>query len=232
MARAVRGVPTLLVGVLLIAVLFTAYTAQTSLAHHEPADKVAVAGSTRQVIGVEADPEVIMQEQMRVSSPSDLLLQVELECSLVTDVTTEGDDDQHAEAQFQVWVEIDGTPVTVSGDDTNGKVVFCNRRYQRIVSGLNDVPDTDDSDDDLTIETFLSTRSTHGFNWIAIDAGRDTVYDTNNDNILNIEVWADYTESETARGNAEAVIGKRTLIIEPTKLSVHEIVVEEPGVGN
>lgn len=227
-----RTISTIVAAMLAAAIAFTAYTAQSSEAHHEPANKVAVAGSTIEVIGEEEGPVSIMQETMRVASPTDLGLLVQLECSLVTDVKTVGDDDQSAEAQFDVWVTVDGTPVPVAtGDENEGRVTFCNRRYQRIVSGLNNATDTDDSDDDLTIETFLSTKSTHGFNWIALNTGRDG-YDKNNDNILDIQVWADYTETETENGNAEAVIGNRTLIVQPDNYSVHEAVTERPGTGN
>lgn len=236
-----RKIPTILGTLLLAATLFTAYTATNATASHEPANKVAAAGSTTEIIGVQEGPVSILQEQLRVASPTDLMIHVQLECSLVTDVKTVGDDDQSAEAQFNVWVTIDGTRVPVSavapdnneagttGDD--GSVTFCNRRYQRIVTGLNNEPDTDESDDDLTIETFLSTKSTHGFNWIALNTGRDG-YDLNGDNILDIQVWADYTETQSEKSNAEAVIGARTLIIEPDNFSVHEAVLERPGAGN
>ena len=240
-SRAIRNTSNIVAGILAATLAFTVFTAQASQASHEPANKVAAAGSTVLVQGVEEEAQVILQEQLKVSSPADLQLLVQLECSLVTDVKTEGDDDQHAEAQFDVWITIDGTRVPVSaaapsnqeggteGDD--GSVTFCNRRYQRIVSGLNNGVLDDDSDDDLTIETFLSTKSTHGFNWIALNTGRDG-YDANGDNILDIKVWADYTESESETGTADAVIGNRTLIVEPTNLSVHEAVVQAPGAGN
>ena len=237
----VRDAFIVLATLFVTAALLVTYVAPQAGASHEPANKIAAAGSTTEVIGVEEGARPIMSETLRVASPTDLGILVQLECSLVTDVKTVGDDDQSAEAQFDVWVTIDGTRVPVSaaapanneagtaGDD--GSVTFCNRRYQRIVSGLNNATDTDDSDDDLTIETFLSTKSTHGFNWIALNTGRDG-YDANGDNILNVQVWADYTESETENGNAEAVIGNRTLIIEPNNYSVHEAVVQAPGAGN
>lgn len=232
-----RKLPTIVGALLLAATLFTAYTATQATAGHTPANKTAVAGSTVDVIGEAEGPVSIMQEQLRVSSPADLKLYVQLECSLVTDVKTVGDDDQSAEAQFDVWVTIDNKPVPVAatvptgeGAD-DGRVTFCNRRYQRVVSNLNNGAADDDSDDDLTIETFFSTKSTHGFNWIALNVGRDG-YDANGDNILDIQVWADYTEAETSKATASAVIGKRTLIIEPDKFAVHEAVLERPGVGN
>src|SRR5687768_15892965 len=121
MSSAVRRSLSSILSIALIATLaFTTYTATRADASHEPANKVAAAGSTVEVIGVAEEPKVIMEEQLRVASPTDLMLQVQLECSLVTDVKTTGDDDQHAEAQFDVWVTIDGVPVPVSSDDTNG----------------------------------------------------------------------------------------------------------------
>ncbi len=237
--RSVRSISTLVAAILAVAIAFAAYTAQSSQAHHEPANKVAVAGSTVEVIGKDEPPVSIMQETMRVASPTDLGILVQLECSLVTNVKTVGDDDQTAMAQFDVWVTLDGEEVPVAatvpqgaGAD-DGHVTFSNREYRRKVSGLANNPNTDLSDDDLTIETFLSTKSTHGFNWIALDSGGE-YYDKNNDNILDIQVWADYTETESdaAKVDAEAIIGKRTLIVQPDNYSVHEAVLERPGTGN
>ena len=236
-----RSLSSILSIALIATLAFTTYTATRADASHEPANKVAAASSVVEVVGEAEGPVSIMQEQLRVASPTDLMIQVQLECSLVTDVRTEGDDDQHAEAQFDVWVTVDGTPVPVSSTPTynedgtviadDGSVTFCNRRYQRVISGLNNGLVDDDSDDDLTIETFLKTKSTHGFNWIALNTGRDG-YDKNGDNILDIQVWADYSESETEKSEASAVIGNRTLIIEPDNFSVHEAVVERSGAGN
>ena len=240
----VRDLFVALASVCVASLLIVSYVAQGADASHEPANKTAVAGSTIVRIAEEAEAQPILQETMRVASPTDLMLQVQLECSLITNVKTVGDDDQHAEAKFDVWVTIDGVRVPVSaaapanneagntGDE--GTVTFCNRRYQRIVSNLEEgnPPVDDDSDDDLTIETFLSTKSTHGFNWIALNTGRDG-YDVDGNNILDIKVWADYTESESSpEQKAEAVIGNRTLIVEPDNFSVHEAVQPGPGAGN
>lgn len=226
----VRDAFIVLATLFLTSALLVTYVAPQADASHEPANKVAVAGSTAEVLGVNDAAEVILSEQLRVASPTDLGLLVQLECSLVTDVKTVGDDDQFAEAKFDVWVTIDGVEVPVA-QDGEGEVTFCNRRYQRAVSGLNNGTLDDDSDDDLTIETFLDTKSTHGFNWIALNSGNE--YDADGDNVLTVEVWARYTEAESnADQNAEAVIGNRTLIIEPNNYSVHEAVVQGPGAGN
>lgn len=220
---------------LLVSVIFTAYTAQQAIGGHMPADKVAAAGSTIDTI---EDATPILQDTMKVSSPSDLILSVTAECSILTALSTQGSDvadsqeTDSAEGKIEIWVTIDGRPVPVASDDADqdGRVVFCNQAYQRTVQDTESSDDGHDSERD-----FIRTRHANAFNWLAIDTG--TVYDdpSNGNNILNIQVWARYMDSTAGAGRcrqdtaqpafatcSEAIVGQRTLIVEPTKLSIHE----------
>src|SRR5688500_2587284 len=171
MSFRVRGLPTILVGMLLIAVLFTAYTAQRSLAQ-QPANKIAVSGSDIDAIG--ADGTTIIEETMKVSSPSDLILSVTAECSIITELTTGGDaaDSSSAFGSVRLQVLIDGTPVEVASDESDtseddqaddddsvGEVTFCNRAYGRTVEDSEGDGDVDKEDD------FIRTRTANAFNW-------------------------------------------------------------------
>lgn len=181
-------------------------------ATHEPANKTSAAGSSTEFIpGTETTPTVILSEFVKTSKPTDLILGVTLECSITTEVTTVGSDDQTAFGQIRVWVEIDGVPVKVAQDDPdNGRVVFCNRTYQRTTTLFDD--------EDATIKTFMQTRSANGFNWMALDVGSA---------VHKIEVKAALTLSATTdKTKAAAVIGNRTLIVEPTKAANDEAVTE------
>ncbi len=237
--RAVRGLPTVLVGMLLIAVLFTAYTAQRSLAQ-QPADKIAVSGSD---IDTVSDSTPIITETMRVSSPSDLILSVTAECSIITELTTGGDaaDSSSAFGSVRLRVTIDGHPVPVASDesaeseddaadddDSVGEVTFCNRAYGRTVEDTEGDGDVDKEDD------FIRTRTANAFNWIALNAG--TLYDEGNDNILEIQVLADFDTATTGDAVADAFVGSRTLVVEPGHFAVNETVDPEetggPGNGN
>lgn len=186
--------------------------ANDAAATHSPADKMAVAGATLEVLRDESllnsDPTIatILTGTMRTSSPTDLILSVTLECALWTTVATVGNDESEARATVKVWVEIDGNPVVVSSDEAGaedaGKVVFCDRTHRQTVTDLDD--------DDARIEQFLRTRTANAFNWVALNVGSG---------IHTIEVKAELDTAATDAGQTMAAIGKRTFVAEPTKLA-------------
>lgn len=179
----------------------------------EPANKVSASGSETEVVRATPGSNVvtILTEVVKTSKPTDLILGVTAECAITTDVTTVGSDDQTAVGDVKVWIEIDGQPVPVSSADADkGKVVFCNRTYQRQTALGSD-------DEEDSIRTFMATRAANGFNWMALNVGSAT---------HKIEVKAELTTSQTARASAIAVIGNRTLIVEPTKSANNETVSE------
>lgn len=151
---------------------------------------------------------------MRVSPPTDLIIQVTAECAIFTALTTTGNDTAQAFGEVKVWVELDGTHVPVATADLDeGRVVFCNRRYHRTTTLFDD--------EDATIESFIDTRTANGFNWLALNAGS---YDdpANGFGIIDVAVKATLTEGTMGDATAEAVVGNRTVIVEPTKASNHE----------
>jgi hypothetical protein len=179
-------------------------------ATHQPADKMAVSGSALEIItapllaGASTTTKELLKGTIKTSSPTDLVLSVNLECALWTDITTVGNDESESMARVKVWVEIDGKPVAVSGDDTaeTGKVVFCDRAYKRTT--------TDFDDEDARIDSYLRTRSAHSFDWIKMNLGSG---------VHTISVKGELQTAVTGAGMAQAAIGKRTLIVEPTKLA-------------
>ena len=180
-----------------------------AIATHEPADKVSAAGSETEVIRATPGTNVVtlLSEKVKTAKPTDLILGVTAECAITTDLETIGSETQQAEGTVRVWVEIDGKPVPVSSEDTDGgRVVFCNRMYERTTQ-----LGTDDEQD--SVKTFLRTRSANGFNWMALNVGSATHL---------IEVKAELTTSQTQRASAIAVVGNRTLIVEPTKATNDE----------
>jgi hypothetical protein len=107
-------------------------------------------------------------------------------------------------ATVKVWVEIDGVPVPVTSDPAkggpdDGRVVFCNRDFR--ISTL--IPIVID-------DLFIKTRSANAFNWGALNVGAG---------IHTIKVKARLEGEVTVMGNAHAAVGKRTLIVEPSKLA-------------
>ena len=173
---------------------------QDAEATHSPANKVSAIGSTIEV-AAPGETLTILAGSMKTSSPTDLILSVSLECSILTQVTTVGNDDQQAFGRVEVWVEIDGQPVGVTdGDD--GRVVFCDRVHRQTTSLFDD--------EDATIESYLETRTANAFNWVALNTGSGEHL---------IEVKAHFTEEATDEAIAKAVVGKRTFVAEPTKLA-------------
>lgn len=210
-------------------------TTPSAEAGHEPAQKVAAAGSDIDEVD---DSTPILSETVRVSSTQDLVLQLTAECSILTELTT-GPSDQpgasdsaFAFGSVRMRIEIDGVPVAVANDEagTNegdaednddeiGEVTFCNRAYSRTVT------DGEDDEDGLDEEhDFIRTRTSNAFNWLALDIGFNFDSPTNGNNIVLIEVFADFDTSTTGDAVADAFVGSRTLIAEPTNASVHEVV--------
>jgi hypothetical protein len=232
-----RSVGNIILIALLSGVLVT--QAIQAVATHQPADKVAAAGSEVQELGPAAGSEVILSERFKISSPSDLLLGLTLECSIITDLFNTGNSTQSVEATIKTWVTLDGTIVPVSTDDATetGRVVFCNRAHRQELQE----DDTDDSNDD--IEQFQRTRHANSFNWLALNVGVDCpdpqtdpetfCYDTadNGNNIIDLEVNAELTTTAACtsfdpndQNCATGFVGHRTITVEPTHASNHETV--------
>ena len=225
-------------GAIALASLFVAslmlvmYVAPPADADHEPANKVAAAGSQTEVF--EPGKTVpVLSERVRVSSGADLILSATAECDILTELTTGGAGENANSAgafgQVRMWLTIDDKVVPVSSDDATetGKVVFCNRAHNKSITDEEDPEDGTDEEYDMT-----RTRSANGFNWLALDTG--FIYDKaeNGQNLLDIVLWAEFTETTVNRGVAEARVGHRTLIVEPTNVSVHEAVQATGGNGN
>ena len=157
----------------------------------------------------------ILSEVVKTSKPTDLLLSVTAESSIITDVTTMGNDDQYAKGALQVYITINGNvvmspapagPGNLPHGDTGG-VVFANRMYQRQTTLFDD--------EDATIRTFMDTRHAAGFNWMAFNVGSGT---------HTIKVFATYSQENTGTASASGAIGTRSLVVQPVKSGVRETV--------
>ena len=229
---------TAAMAVLLACTMIMLVTTPSADAGHEPANKVAAAGSDVEQLG---DSTPVLSETVRVSSTQDLVLQLTAECSILTQLTTNNSEpSSSAFGSVRMRIEIDGTEVgvtTVEGtgaddaaddDDEIGEVTFCNRAYSRTVTDQEDPPDGIDEESD-----FIRTRTANAFNWLATDIGFNYDDPGNGNNIVEIVVFADYDTTASGAGDmAEAFIGSRTLIAEPTHASVHETVEPTGGEGS
>jgi hypothetical protein len=193
---------------------------QAVFATHTPADKVVASGSKTQVLGP-GDQVPILTATLKTSKPTDLILSVAMECSIFTRLVTGpsdqgGADTATASGVIRAWVEIDGKivpinsvsnppqPPPAAGDDTD-KVTFCNRTYSRTVTDAENPLDGQDIEDD-----FIDTKNANSFNWLRLNMGAGA---------HTIVVKATLTEATNGDATAEAVIGNRSLIVEPEKLA-------------
>jgi hypothetical protein len=188
----------------------------------EPANKPGVAinrGSPITFVTSSA-PVRVLTEVVKASKPTDLLLSVTAETSIITDVATTGSEMQRAEGKlvFYITLNNDPTPILPTGpagpnqtrQGDTGEIVFANQIYSRTTNlGLDDNNDM--------VQTYLETKHATGFNWAVLNAQSGT---------HTIHVWAKYDESETSTATATGVVGNRSLIVQPVKCQVNESVVD------
>jgi hypothetical protein len=199
-----------------------------------PADKTSVAGSGIEDIDPTETHE-ILSTRMAVSSPSDLILGVTAECSILTRLVTDTDKETAtAEGSVVLHITVDGkvVPVQTAPTKDDGRVTFCNRTYQRTVTDTeaNSPMDGIDKEDD-----YIRTKAANAFNWVALNVGT-AGYDNplNGNNVLDIRVFATYVRTNPTANScpsdttanlkacSEAYVGKRTLVIEPVHAANRE----------
>ena len=196
-----------------------------------PANKAVAAGSHTLVLAPGTNAP-IMSATFKTSKPTDLLIAVSLECSILTNVIINGSptagstESSLAQGAVRVWAELDGKIVPIqdvsappqdpeasgTGDDTD-KVTFCSRVHERTVTDREDPQDGIDGSED-----YQDTKAANAFNWVRLNAGSGE---------HTLVIKADLTASGTGDSTAEAVIGNRTLIIEPTKLANNAVIAED-----
>ena len=197
---------------------------------NQAANKIAAQGSTVEWMCATVDQApctetvTLFEETIKVSNPKDLLIEVNAECALWTEVIVVDDDDggtdpidvPHSESEARVTVQVllDGQPVGVTEYDPSGAVVFCDR-----IHGMT-LRENEGDEDNETISNYLRTRNANSFSWIALNVGDwgDGIYHT-------VKVLAILEGAvNMGEGSAEAAVGKRTLIVEPVGLANDESV--------
>lgn len=200
------------------------------IATHAPANKVAASGESISPVepaattpGIGSDANNILTARLKTSSPTDLVLAVTLECSLITEVVVPGSTAQgttssgNTEGQIRIWIVVDDTYIVPIMDGTgtvkghaigtdSDKVTFCNREHRVAVTDAEDARDGVDRQ-----EHYLRTKDANAFNWIALNLGSG---------IHQIDVRADFTSAYDATGSSSSgLVGNRSLVVTPTKLA-------------
>ena len=196
-----------------------------------PANKAVAAGSTVETIGAN-QTVTLLSATMKTSKPTDLLMSVSLECSLFTRLLTNNDNPSSvSNASVVAWLEMDGAIVPISSTSTppqdgaeppaggeQDKVTFCDREYSRTVTDQEDPADGIDQEDD-----YIRTKAAHAFNWVKLNAGSG---------MHTVELKAEILATASAEDFAEAKVGNRTLVIEPTKMANNAEIAENGTSGS
>lgn len=197
------------------------------------ADKIYVGGSTREEHTLDTSTDgstsqefTLLEGSVKTSTPTDLYVLSQLECALWTDVKSTGKDEgSEAKAGVTCWLEVDEVPVPVSGDYPNdwvsnrqeaSEVVFNYRDFRVETSFLGDIADITDDPEYLAL--YNRTRSSHGFNWIALNIGSGEYDSSTNVHSVALKGRIDVYDDDK-RARAKAVVGPRTLVGVPAKLA-------------
>jgi hypothetical protein len=210
---AIAGAAVLLIG-LIVAI-------SPAQANHLPADKPFAAAS-KTVRFSENARVPLLTTTVRNAKTTDLVLQVTMECSIITDnvilgSSTPGAQESAAtEGTVRAWIEVDGKIVPIisssappqnppaAGDDTD-KVTFCNRVFNRTVQDAEDPQDGYDKSRD-----YIETKEANGFNWVRLNMGSG---------VHNITLYADLTHVATTGSSASAFVGNRSMVGVPGKFA-------------
>jgi len=181
-----------------------------------PADKVTAAGKN-ETVEQPSGSATILTATMNTSKPTDLILTVSAECSILTTVTNMGSSTSSAEGQVKLYVTVDNAIVPVQsisdapqntppgGGDVD-KTVFCERLHQ-----VEFMPTTTTD----RISQYESTKNADAFTWLRQNVGAGS---------HTIKVIAEFSTNVVGSGTAEAIIGNRTLVIDPVKMANNAII--------
>ena len=224
--RPLAGIAALIVGIALVVV----QGGSDAEATHKPADKpFAAASKTVKFSPGERVP--LLTATVRNSKPADMILQVSMECSIITDNVIMGSDQPGAqesaltEGTVRAWIEIDGEIVPIisqssasqdpppPGDETD-KVTFCNRVFNRTVQDAEDPQDGYDRSRD-----YIETKTANSFNWVRLNMGSG---------VHTITLYGDLSHFATTQSSASAYVGNRSMIGIPGKFA-NDATISESG---
>ncbi len=174
--------------------------------------------------------------EIKTAKPTDLLVLYNEECSLYTEVNLKSKKQQTgqngieidtARAAHQIQLYVDGISV---GDP----ITMCDRTFGIETNILNQIQDlcvavdtlngevfeTDYVCEETFLNSWIATKSAHGWNWVVLDLGQNY----NNNGMHTIEVMGTYVDEDDTDNEANeteaVVIGQRSLIVIPTHLDV------------
>jgi hypothetical protein len=164
----------------------------------------------------------LLSATVRNSKPSDIVLQLSMECSIITDNVITGSTVPGAQQSatttgtVRAWVEVDGQVVPIISSSTppqdpppagneSDKVTFCSTVFNRTQKDAENAQDGLDYSRD-----YLETKASNSFNWVRLNMGSG---------VHSIVVYADLTSASSTGSSASAYIGNRSLIGQPGKFA-------------
>jgi hypothetical protein len=220
-----------LVAVLAMSTVAIAFS-QTAIA--APANKT-IMGSGYMGAQIAADGwQTIISGTIKTSTPSDLVISHDQECTIHTGLNLDQDNEQATSAIRQdVRLLVDGNVVPATYGDTDGIVTLCGRAYHMDTNVLSTVyelctwaesldldldgqPDNAEvcSADEIYFDSFIRTKQAHGWHWVAIDVGSGE---------HTVEVQSKLVNELDGVGNQNGKKGKATDSNDPTVDTVLEI---------
>ena len=156
-----------------------------------PANKT-VMGSGNMGAQIASDGwQTIISGTIKTSTPSDLVISHDQECTIHTGLNLDQDNEQATSAIRQdIRLLVDGDVVPATYGDEDGIVTLCGRAYHIDTNVLSTVyelcnwaesldldldgqPDNAEvcTDDEVYFDSFIRTKQAHGWHWVALDVG-------------------------------------------------------------
>ena len=193
-------------GLSITAILTVALIATNfSMVSADPANKTTFGSSQVGVLAANTDWYTITATTIKTSSPSDLIVQHNQECTIHTGLNLDQDIEKATSAvREDIRLKVtraDGTTEYVSavpGTDDDGIITMCGRAYD-----LDGEPDNAEvcEGDEVYFDSFIRTKAAHGWDWIVLDLGSGTHL---------VEVQAKLVSELDAIGDGKGKKGKTT----------------------
>ena len=172
----------------------------------------------------------LAETQIKSSNPQDVLILYNEECSLYTELNLKGKNSDadgvsidEAHVQHKIALYVDNTLI-------GGNVTMCDRTYgietnvlsivDEICETVSGLPDVDLECKETFLNTWINTKSAHGWNWVVVDLGdfgTDMYHDIRVEGYVIDEKGSDNTKNPDL-DNRGVVVGERSLIVIPVQL--------------
>ena len=233
-----------LVAVLAISTVAIAFS-QTAVA--APANKTVIGSGTMGAQIASDNWQTIISGTIKTSTPSDLFVSHDQECTIHTGLNLDQDNEQATSAIRQdIMLVVDGKTVPATFGDKDGIVTLCGRAYHVDTNVLSTVWELcnwaesldldgdgvlDNEDlcegDEIYFDSFIRTKQAHGWHWIVLDvgSGEHTIeVKSKLVNELDAVGTGEKKKGKATDSNNDTVdtvleIGKRNLIVTEEKLA-------------